>query len=67
VLQRTPKAIRQARWRDRQRRDVLYVAGDVPLDVVEALIAYKWLDPNAADDRAAIHSAMIAALRSHKK
>jgi hypothetical protein len=49
MLQRLPhreaKRRRQARWRDRQRRDVLMVSGEVPRVVVETLIDGRWLDP----------------------
>ena len=67
MLQRSPKAIRQARWRDRRRRDLRHVHGDVPLDVVETLIAYEWLEPHEADDRQAIVAAMVRALRTLPK
>jgi hypothetical protein len=42
MLQRSPRTEarrhRQARWRDRQRRDVLMVSGEVPRVVVETLV-----------------------------
>jgi hypothetical protein len=70
MLQRTKreaKRHRQQRWRKRQRQDLRYVGGDVPLDVIENLIATEWLRPQEGDDRAAIFAAMVAALRSISK
>jgi hypothetical protein len=68
MLQRTPKAEskrhRQARWRARQRRDVLVVTGEVPRSLIETLIDYEWLEPEEAKDRQAIMQAMVAALRT---
>ena len=66
MLQRSPNAIRQARFRSRQKRDALYVDGDVPRVVVENLIATEWLEPGEAEDRKAIMQAMVAALLSIK-
>lgn len=71
MLQRTPrtaaKSLRQQRWRERQRRDLRHVGGDVPLDVIETLIDLNWLKPADGDDRRAIHLAMVQALRSIRK
>jgi hypothetical protein len=66
MLQRTPrqeaKRRRQARWRERERRGVMVVMGEVPRDLVETLIDYDWLDENASPG--AIVPAMVAALRT---
>jgi hypothetical protein len=71
MLQRLPhreaKRRRQARWRERQRRDLIYVGGDVPRRVVENLIDTEWLRPEEAADRRAIMAAMVAALNSVRK
>lgn len=65
MLRRPPKTelrrLRQTRWRDRARRDVLVVSGEVPRRVVEALVDLKWLAPDEAADRRAIMAAMVAA------
>jgi hypothetical protein len=63
---RTPNAIRQARFRSRQKHDALYVEGDVPRVVVENLIALEWLKPGEAEDRQAIMEAMVAMLLTIK-
>jgi hypothetical protein len=68
MLQRSPRAElrrhRQARWRERQRRDVLVVTGEVPRDLIETLVDYEWLEPDEAEDRHAIVTALAAALRT---
>jgi hypothetical protein len=58
---------RNARYRDRQRRDVLMVQGEVPRRVVENLIDTEWLGAEEATDPRAIMAAMLAALRSIRK
>ena len=62
-----PASRRQARWRERQRRDVLVVNGEVPRAIVEALVDLQWLRPEEAGSRAAIHAAMVAALQSIRR
>lgn len=58
---------RNRRYRDRQRRDVLVVTGEIPRRVVENLIDTEWLHPEAASNPRAIMAAMVAALRSISK
>ena len=62
MSQRSPNAVRQARWRSRQKRDELYADGPVPRVLVEALIDLQWLKPNEAEDKRAIMRAMVASL-----
>jgi hypothetical protein len=64
VSARERNRAKQARWRERQRRDVMWVQGDVPRRVVENLIDTKWLREDEATDSRAIMAAMVAALRS---
>jgi hypothetical protein len=54
--------LKQARWRARQRRDVIHTQGDVPRVVAEMLVAENYLAPKVAEDGRAIHAAMVRLL-----
>ena len=41
------KRLRQRRWRERQRRDVLCVQDEVPRFLIEGLVDLRWLEPAA--------------------
>jgi hypothetical protein len=66
MLQRTPrqelKRRRQARWRERERRRVMVVTGEVPRDLIGVLIDYEWLDAGAPSS--SVVPAMVAALKT---
>jgi hypothetical protein len=68
MLQRlTPREknrVKKARQRDRQRRDVIFTAGDTPRVVAEMLVNENYLASEIADDGGAIHAAMVRLLLS---
>jgi hypothetical protein len=59
------KRARQQRWRTRPDRGVIYVSGEVPVVLVEALINSRVLDPQASEDKQAIVDAMVKVLAAH--
>jgi hypothetical protein len=56
--------LRQRRWRQQQKRDLMQVAGDVPRRLVEDLVDLQRLAPAESGDRRAIMRAMVAALHT---
>ncbi len=45
----SPAATRQRQFRDRRRQGVRCMRGDVPADVVRALVRNDWLAPDEVD------------------
>ena len=55
----TPAADRQRRYRERQRQAARCVRGDVPADVVRALVSNGWASPDEADDPTKLCAALV--------
>ena len=55
----SPAAERQRRCRERQRQGARYMGGDVPPDVVRALVENGWLDAGEADDPRKLGAALV--------
>ena len=55
----TPAAERQRRCRERQRQGARCMGGDVPPDVVCALVENGWLDAGEADDPRKLGAALV--------
>ena len=55
----TPAAARARRHRERRRQEVRYMCGDVPPDIVRALVESRWLGLSEADDPRELGGAMI--------
>ena len=54
-----PDRERQRRRRERQRQGARCMGGDVPSDVVCALVANGWLGPGEADDSRKLGAALV--------
>ncbi len=55
----TTAAARQRRFRERRRDGVRCMRGDVPADVVRALVRSDWLASDEADDPRQLGAALI--------
>ncbi len=55
----TPAAARQRQFRERRREGVRCMRGDVPADVVRALVRSDWLASDEADDPRQLGAALI--------
>ncbi len=55
----TPEAARQRRCRERQRQGVRCMGGDVPPDVVRALVKNGWLGLGEVDDPRKLGAALV--------
>ncbi len=55
----SPAAERQRRYRRRQRQGVHCMSGDVPADVVRALVKNGWLGLGEGDDPRKLGAALV--------
>ncbi len=55
----TPAAERQRHYRDRLRQAARCMRGDVPADVVRALVINDWLGRDEADDPQKLGAALV--------
>ena len=55
----TPAAERQRHYRERQRQAARCMRGDVPADVVRALVINGWMSQDEADDPQKLGAALV--------